>query len=242
MPAKFLAFFILFSLTTSAWCEDLFLRDNLRRAKVGDYIVTSQNKNYTLLHIYDKTDHSLTIEEITAPAQRIPKSFSSWKDWVAQKAPGNTSWVMFKLDISKGQIVNYFSLTKNAWFDLSQSNIFLTTLLNLKFNRVPVENRRLLGMAARVNSPENEAFWQPRMIFNGNEVPGVTFEAWQTRWPADGSDLSGKTIEVFIPRENDCYPSYFPYWLQIKGMIGNAKIRIIDAGNHMLSPAPPQPK
>jgi hypothetical protein len=50
---------------------------------------------------------------------------------------------------------------------------------------------------------------------------------------------SGKSIEVYVPHENNKYPSYFPYWLQISGLISNAKVRIIDSGTGMISPAPP---
>ena len=49
---------------------EIYLRDNLKKAKKGDYIVTTQSKNYTLLHIYDKQDSSLSIEEITVPPVR----------------------------------------------------------------------------------------------------------------------------------------------------------------------------
>jgi hypothetical protein len=74
---------------------------------------------------------------------------------------------------------------------------------------------------------------------DGNNIPAVPFEAWQTHWPKDGTDLSGKSIEVYVPQENDKYPSYFPYWLQISGMVGNAKVRIVDSGSYMNSPMPP---
>ena len=68
----------------------IYLRDNLKRAQTGDYIVTAQNKTYTLLHIYDKNDSTLTIEEISVPTNNINPNCISWKYWVQQEAPGHT--------------------------------------------------------------------------------------------------------------------------------------------------------
>lgn len=232
-------FFLLLLPSLHCFGESIFLRDNLARAKPGDYLVTAQNKNYTLLHIYGRTPSTLTIEEITVPAQRMQCGFTSWKDWIMEKAPGHTSWVMYTLDLSNAQMLRYYSFTKKSFMDMSGSNNFLTTLLNLNLQRVPYECRRRAGPAPLYNREDRRPLWQPRIIVDGNEVPGVPFEAWQTRWPRDGSDLSGKLIEVYVPRENERYPSYFPYWLQISGIIGNAKIRIIDSGSNMDSPMPP---
>lgn len=236
-------FFVLLSFTffQTGLCfgEGIYLRENLSRARAGDYLVTAQNKNYTVFHIYGRSPSTLTVEEITVPAQKMKGCFTSWKDWVMKKAPGNTSWVMYTIDLSNAQILRYYSFTKRNLLDMSNSNNFLTTLLNLHLERVPYEKRRRVGPPPLYNREDRRALWQPRIVVEGNEVPNVAFEAWQTRWPKDGSDLSGKIIEVYVPRENERYPSYFPYWLQISGIIGSAKIRIIDSGSQMDSPMPP---
>jgi hypothetical protein len=217
----------------------LYLRDNLKLAKTGDYIVTAQNKNYTLLHIYDRKNDTMTIEEITVPSNRFPRSIHSWKQWISQRAPGNTSWVMYTLNVTTGQMLEFYSLSKNAYYDTSQADSFLTTLLNLRLDPVLLEDRKRVGIPPFPGMTDRRPFWQPRMIVDGQEVRGVAFSAWQTEWPRDGSDLEGKFIEVYVPEKNDFYPSYFPYWLQISGMIGSAKIRIVDSGSQMQSPAPP---
>ena len=238
--SKFTWYLTVLFIACFAFCagQEIFLRDNLRRAQKGDFIVTVQNKSYTILHIYDRTPNTLTIEEITVPAQRMHGNFTSWKDWIKNRAPGNTSWVMYSLDLSSGQMTKYYSLTKKAWYDMSKAGNFLTRLLNLRLEPVPYENRRRIGLPSLFESEDRRSLWQPRMVVDGQEIPGVAFEAWQTRWPKDNTDLSGKSIEVYVPRENDKYPSYFPYWLQISGMIGSAKIRIVDSGTRMDSPAP----
>lgn len=242
--SKIIHFLTAFLLTVSAICcgETIYLRDNLKRAQKGDYIVTAQNKSYTILHIYDRTPSILTIEEITVPAQRMHGTFTSWKEWILEKAPGNTSWVMYTLDLANAQMLKYYSLTKRAWYDMSKANNFLTTLLNLRLEWVPYDQRRKVGKKPSLfNSEDRRPLWQPRLVVDGQEIQGVPFEAWQTHWPKDGSELSGKSIEVYVPRENEKYPSYFPYWLQISGMIGNAKVRIVDSGSGMHSPMPPLP-
>ncbi len=89
------------------------------------------------------------------------------------------------------------------------------------------------------SGPDMRPVWQPRLIIEGKPDDGVAFDAWRADWPRDGSDLSNKTIEIYLPKDNQSYPSYFPYWLQINGTAGKAKIRIIDSGSNLQSPKPP---
>jgi hypothetical protein len=221
---------LLFNTATAA------LLDNLQQAQKGDYIVTAQGKNLTLLHIYDRQDKRLTIEEITAPSKPVQASFCSWKLWVQQRAPYNTSWVIYVVDLNTGKMLSYFSLTRNAWMDIHQADNFLTTLLNLNLQPILPKNRKKIGNSRKL--------WQPRMVTEGQEIPGVEFDAWRTTWPKDQTELSGKTVDVYLPQQSAKYPSYFPYWLEISGFVGNAKIRIIDSGKGMQSPAqvPSAPK
>lgn len=217
----------------------LYLRDSLKRAQKKDYLVTAQNKNYTLFHIYDKKDDLITIEEITVPMNRFPRQMGSWKQWISMRAPGNTSWVMYTLNLKTAQMLEFFSITKNAWYDVNKTDNFLTTLLNLRLEEVPLDDRKRVGFPPLPGMTDRRPFWQPQMVVDGQVIPGVIFNAWTTEWPKDGSDLSDKTIEVYVPVESDKYPSYFPYWLQISGIIGKAKIRIIDSGSKMDSPSAP---
>lgn len=212
----------------------LLLRDNLQQAKPGDYLVMSSNKTYTLMHMRSKQGNILTIEEIAVPEKRYPSGMN-WKEWVQQQAPGNTSWVMYDIDLQTGQMLRYYSFTKQGWFEIAEADNFLSKLLNLKWHRIPLDARKKVGPKP-FSGPDFRPLWQPRMVVEGRLIKGVPFEAWQTKWPRDNSDLSGKTIEIYLPQDNQCYPSYFPYWLQINGVIGKAKIRLIDSGNGLKSP------
>jgi hypothetical protein len=218
--------------------EILLLRNNLQRARPGDYLVISSNKTETLMHIYEKQNQFLTIEEIAIPESKRHHSRLSWKEWVQKNAPDHTSWVMYEIDTSNGQMTRYYSFTKKGWFEIPDSDNFLSKLLNLRLGKVPEKERKLVGPKP-ISGPDWRPMWQPSLTIEGKKLQGVRFDAWRTRWPKDGSDLSGRIIEVFLPQDNQQYPSYFPYWLQINGTIGKAKIRIIDSGSQLKSPKPP---
>lgn len=215
------------------------LRDNIVKATPGDYIVTSQGKMCTVLHIRDRTLYGLVVEEITVPLNRIPKVKHSWRKWVESGASGHTAWVSFNLNVVNGNIDNAYSYTKNMWFQIPQSDNFFSQLLNLEFEHVPYGERKRVGPRTSVpTANEWKNLWQPRMIVDGQTVGNVKFEAWRALWPNDGGDLAGKLIEVYIPDDSERYPSYFPYWLQISGAVCKAKVRIVDSGTGLVSPKP----
>lgn len=209
---------------------EMMLRDNLSRAQAGDFLVTAQNKNFTMLIIRSKENDLLNIEEITMPMSRVPKDSFSWRNWVQKGAPGHTCWVMYSIHLPTGAMEKIFSFTKNEWVTIPQSQNFMSTLLNLRLKRIAAHERKKVGPPPASDTLDRRVYWQPQLVVDGNVIKGVSFDAWRTKWPKDGSELSGKLIEVYVPKENDKYPSYFPYWLQVSGVIGNAKVRIVDSG------------
>jgi hypothetical protein len=226
-------FYLAFSLfliafTTGQAADTLQLRDQFKKAQVGDYIITAQGKNYTLLHIVKRSPQTLTIEEISVPAKNFGASFHSWKEWVKKGAPQHTSWSLYEVDLNSGQLIKNVSLSKNSSHNLSKTKSFLTTLLNLNFTAIPPRERRHTGV--------RKSLWHPRLVFEGQVIPQATFKAWKARWPKDGTELSTKMIEIYLPEKEGAYPLYFPYWLQTGGLISQAKIRIIDSGKGMVSP------
>lgn len=234
---KKIVFFLFFIPLLIAAQEVMELRQNLSRAQPGDFIVTMQGKNYTLLAIQSKTSATLTIQEITTISSRLKQSPGyGWRQWVEEGAPGSTSWVQYTIDLKTGQMQNFRSLQKTGWTDLPQRENFLTTLLNLKLKKIPIESRKKYGLVILTGTDDPNKVWQPKMIVDGKQVDGVLFDAWRTQWPRDNTEMSGKTVEIYLPVEEGKYPSYFPYWLQISGTIGKAKVRIIDSGTHLKSP------
>lgn len=237
---RILCFLAMLMVSASAFsapapASELYLRDNLVKSKPGDFLVTSQNKNDTVLIIRSKEAGELSIEEITVPASRIPAENMSWRRWVMNGAPGNTSWVLYTIDLSTGKIIKTFSFTRNEWVTLPDAQNFMTTLLNLNFKAVADRDRKKVGPPPAADSQDRRAYWQPKVMVDGQAVSGVEFSVWKTKWPKDGTDLSGKLIEVYVPKDNDKYPSYFPYWLQVSGVVGNAKVRIIDSGSGLFA-------
>jgi len=217
--------------------DSLFLKDNLHRAEPGDYIVITANKTNTLMHIYDRKERFLIVEEIAIPASRKPTKMD-WHSWIKNNAPGNTSWVMYEIDLNTGKMQRYYSFTKQGWFEISEADNFLSKLLNLRLSLIPDHERKKVGLKVFAES-EKARIWQPNLVVEGQIVRGVKFDAWRTRWPKDSSDLSGKIIELYLPHDNQFYPSYFPYWLQINNSIGKSRVRMIDSGTKMWSPKPP---
>lgn len=208
--------------------DTFLLRENLKKAKTGDYLVSMQNKTLTLFRI-DKTDaNSLFIEEISIPAAKFQSERCSFRAWYEQGSPRSSSKHLYEIDLTTGAILNSFIFSNHEWYKKPLSNVFLSTLLSLRLYPVPFNERKKTG---RVSS----AIWHPRLKFEGQIIENVPFTAWRTKWPDDKSELSGKTIEIYTPDDSELYPSYLPYWLEISGMMGNAKIRIIDSGRNLNS-------
>ena len=214
--------------------DTMLLKDNFKKAKAGDYLVIGSNKIQTVMHIVGRQDQLLTIEEIAVPEGRKPGNLS-WRDWVEQTAPGNTSWVVYELDLNTGAIRRYYSFTKQNWYEIPDSDNFISKLFNLHLTKSPETLRKKVGPKPS-SGPDYRSYWQPHMIIDGKTIPGVQFDVWQTRWPKDQTDLSNKSIEIYLPKESDRYRAYFPYWLQINGMVGKAKVRVLDSGTHLKSP------
>lgn len=204
------------------------LKENLAHAEKGDFVVVSQGKSYTLFLIADTADELLTIEEITIPEALANQCVPTWKRWVQNGAPQNSSWIRYQIDLKKSVVKNYFSYTKNSRFSIPEADNFLATLMKLELKPIPDAARKKVG--SRKSLQKERAVWQPAMVVDGEAIEGVVFDAYSTIWPKDGGPLSGKLIEIYLPHDSGQYPAYFPYWLQVKGMGGQATVRVVDSG------------
>ena len=215
--------------------ETLYLKNSLNKAKKGDYVVTAQAKDLTLWHIQDRNDDAVLIEEITIPQSRAKQM--SWKEWVKQRAPYHVAWVVYAIELKTGKLLSYYNVDSQCYVSVKKEDPFLTTLLNLPFTQMPLNTRKRIGsLFDRSDDPRN--FWQPPMIVNGKRVDDVFFDHFRTVWPNDRSQLAGKNVEIYLPTKDSPYPAYFPYWLQISGGFGKARLRIVDTGNDMESAIP----
>lgn len=212
--------------------QELYLRDNLEKAVAGDYLVASICKNLTLFHVIEKNAEDLKIEEISLPENSRPPD---WQMWLDQKAPSHNQWVIYTIDLKNGKIRNYYSVSKQQPLDVSEADNFLSKLLNLKLKKMANEERRKVGPPP-TSGPDLRPLWQPPFFLNGKAVKKIEFDAWKTRWPKDQTDLAGKLIEIYLPKESTLYPAYFPYWLKIYGNVGAARVRIVDSGTGLKFP------
>jgi len=218
--AKALIFLFLLVLPFQGWSY-LFLKERMAEATPGDYIVTAQKKTLTVWAIRERDDQKVVVEEISVPAQVLELGEGGWKEWVEKGAPDHTIWLAYAIDIRSGRLLGLYSVTNKRWCEVDKAGNFLTTLMNIGFTEMPANQRRP---------------WNPPVIFEGEEIPGVQLDLFEGKWPRDGSELSEKYIDIYLPAVGSRYPAYFPYWLQVIGALAQAKIRIVDSGSNLKSP------
>ena len=212
------------------------LSEQFARAEKGDYLVAYISKAYTLLHIFDRTADTVTIEEVTVPSRHIDASTIKWQEWLKGGAQNNSSWVMYEIELSTGRMLEYYSFTLDGWAAGVDSDSFLSTLLHLELEPLRPEDRRKIGPPPLPGELDRRKLWHPPAYFKGEKMDGVAFGVWRATWPNDGSELSGKTIETYLPEAEGPYPTYFPYWIEVRGNVAKAKLRLKDTGIGMISP------
>lgn len=237
MAKRFVFFFLFLVVNFSLISEELSLKQKFEEAQIGDYFVTEQNKTLTFLHIYDKRGDILMLEEVTIAAAGFARSMD-WKQWFEKGCPSHASWTISQMDLKSGKFLDSYSFTHNGWIDLSEDMNFFTTLMNLHFQRETDQERRKIGLPPGYGKPDHRPVWAPRLNYEGTTLKNIPFTVWKARWPNDGSELSRKIVEIYLPekKEGATYPTYFPYWVELDGKMGSAKIRIIGSGKGAVSP------
>ena len=214
----------------SLGAETLYLINNLKQAQTGDWIVINSFNSNTLMCITAKLDNYLLVEEISIPSNLTPPNIN-WQNWAQNQAPGNNSWLRYEIDLQTGRIGNLYSVSKGCNCSLSEVNSFLSTMLSLPLSKIADSDRKRVGR--KVFSSRDGNTWQPKLKVNGCLIKGAKFDAFKGTWPADGSELAHKTIEIYLPAFQYECPNYFPYWIQVQAIIGKGYARIIDSGKQM---------
>lgn len=220
--------FLLFSLPLFG----MTLKEQLKGAIPGSYVVTAQDKTNTFLFIRSCEEEKMVLEEVSIPTNRAP---IHWKAWFESGAPGHTLWTASLLDLHSGELIETFSFTHEGWIDRSEANAFFATLLNLPFQEIAQENRKKVGFPPKYGQPDHRKIWQPRLIIEGKEVAGIPFIAYETRWPNDRTELARRHIEVYLPYQAG---SFFPYWIEVDGKVTAVRLHVIDSGFEARSPKP----
>jgi len=213
----------------------LSLKDNLSTSEAGDYIVISHGKTTVLLHLNKLSKDSAVLEEIVIPSKKI-KSDIDWQDWLDSRSPGNTSWILYEVNLKSGKVELCYSVTERCWLQVSRVDLFLSTLISLNYEKVPLNKRLRIGLPPDGDRPDYRKIWHPGLTFEGKTGEGVLFDAWSARWPRDGGELAGKEIIIYLPASIGKYLNYFPYWIQVKGLAAKFNFKVVDSGKNINSP------
>jgi hypothetical protein len=209
------------------------LQQRFAHAQAGDFIVTAQEGNYSLLFIRSITTEILLLEEISIPSPQVDLKRIDWKKWALEKAPGHTSWTLYEIDRAEGKLIECFSYSKNGWLYLDASEQFLTRLLTLPLNPVSAAERKKIGPQPAQGENDLRALWNPPLIVEGKKISRPAFDVLKTRWPDDGSRLALCAIELYFAKDQPAFP--FPYWLEVHSPHYAYKMRSIDSGHNLIS-------
>ncbi len=209
---------------------EFHLKERLEKGKAGDYIVAEANQMVTVLTFRSITPTTLVIEEVSAPLQNLKKQPPSWPDWVKAKAPGHTSWSMVEIDLQSGQILECYSFSRSAWIQLTQKESLLATLLSLPMRDIPLDKQRKIGPPPMDGEPDVRKVWAPPLIHEGKKWENPHFDVYETIWPEDGTELSGREVFLYFDREKK-FP--FPFWIQAETSHATVALRAIDSGKNL---------
>ncbi len=206
------------------------LKDKIINGKQGDYAVTEQGGTSSVLLIRALTPTHLILEEIDAPT--LVRKSDSWKEWIAMEAPGHTAWLTYIIDLKNNQLQECYSYTQGGWLATNDSHHFLPRLLSLSLQKTAQDQRKRIGPAPEAGEEDRRSIWSPSVIVEGQKVDKAAITAWKTKWPTDGSLISGCEIEVYFSSQA------FPVWIEVKSPHYKASLRSVDSGQGMSSPKP----
>ena len=225
----FLLFFC-FPITSHA----LTLKDKLLQAHEGDFIVTEQNKIYSMLVVRDITEHSIELEEISIPANQINLKKTTWRKWLENNAPGSSSWMLYQIDFVEEKLKESYSFSQNKWLYADDTDYLLAKLLTLPLIPVSKKERRRIGPPPTDGDEDRRAVWNPQMVREGSKVKKPNYEVYRGKWPKDNSQLSECNILFYFDSETSGFP--FPYWLELNNGYISLKLRTIDSGATLKTP------
>jgi hypothetical protein len=219
---------ILLGIFCWAHAQAMTLKDQLLKGSPGDYVVTAQEKNLSLLRI-DKIDPSeLVLEEVVAPLAALNLEKINWPNWIQKGAPGHTAWVRYRIDLKKGELLESYSLDHKEQISFQQP--LLSKMLNLELTKTALEFRRKIGPVPQAGEDDRRALWLPRIIFEDKKVSKPLCDIFEARWPDDGTDLALCRLEFYFLQG---FP--FPCWIEAKSAHYTFKIHSLASGKNLSS-------
>ncbi|MES2199353.1 MAG: hypothetical protein V4489_04215 [Chlamydiota bacterium] len=228
---RFFSFLILTILSLSS-LHAFKMADRLLEAEKGDYIVTTQDKNYSLLLLREKTDTSIVFEEVSIPCHKIYLPGMDWADWMSLGAPGHSSWIQYEIDPHTLKLVECYSCSKRGWLYIEESEHFFSKLLSLNLSQVPQDEKKKIGHPPAQGEPDHRPFWTPTLTSSSKKIK-VPCETWKASWPKDDTLLSSCRITLYFPSKEK---SFFPLWIEANNGHFNYSIRGVHFGKNLISP------
>ncbi len=210
--------------------QALTLGEQLRKGSVGDYTITEQENNYSLLLLRALQDDTVLLEEITIPREQFDLGKQNWRQWLKEGAKGHTSWILYEINLKNYTLVEAFSVSKGGWIYLEGSDHFLTRLLSLPLSKVALSERKHIGPSPRDKEFDLRPLWNPPYVVEGKKNK-TSFDAWKALWPKDDSLLSSCQIQVYMV---DAFA--FPYWVEASNGHFTYAIKAVDSGRNLSSP------
>ncbi|MBI2743568.1 MAG: hypothetical protein HYX48_06595 [Chlamydiales bacterium] len=205
------------------------LKAKLEKGSPGDYIVTVQDKSFSLLRIREKSQTHLVLEEVTVPESTLETSDTSWPDWLRKGAPGHSAWLLYEIDLETGELLECFSVSQKGWMNVEEP--ILPKMLALPLTATPKEQRKRVGPSPQKGEEDMRALWTPPVVFEGSKLKKPTLEVFNARWPDDQSQLAACHLELYFLPD---FP--FPFWIETSNGHYTLKIRSVACGRGSLSP------
>lgn len=223
-PMKWLFFALIFPMALFAQT----LKERFYKARPGDYVVTLQAKNYSLLRVHGLKGACLTLEEITIPEEDSKQRSWNWKEWADKGAPGHTAWVLYEIDLEKDKLLKCYSKVKMASLYPEEADYLFLKFLSLPLHRLNESERKKVGPPPQDGEADRRKLWNPTLTVDGKMILKPTFEVLQAKWPNDDSPLDSCFVEFYIDQSR---PFPFPYLIEIKSSHYAFKILMVDSGN-----------
>ena len=230
-----LVLLLFINIITNPVFPHITLKNKFEKAEIGDYIVTFENKSYSLLIIQnisqsENSSKIISLAEISIPQNRVNIDSFSWKKWAEGTMAGNSACNIYEIDLANAKVIKSYSFTKKCFFTSADQDMFFTKLLTLPLEKLTEGKRKKIGAPPLDDSLDTRALWNPPQIIDGIKQNKINFDVFQATWPKDGTDLSGKLIDIYFDKEG-VIP--FPYWIQVSNGNIEVMLKTIDSGKNL---------
>lgn len=170
-----------------------------QNALEGDCLILKQGQTIYALKISKNPTSFFIAKANDSLLKRTP--YSSWIDWLENGAEGALETTKSNLDTIDTQFPEFY------------------LVLTLPWDVVEHGSRRKVGPEPLSGEIDFRPEWNPKIVVNGATVDKCTSTAYNTYWPNDGSEASGKRLVAYFPI-SDKTVDWFPYWIEFPGLKG----------------------